>query len=92
MAKMGVDSEAMRDQAKRLRDIAESLEDITNDITKEVVGLELTWKGDAARAFEDSFATYSKNYTVIYNTLMEYATFLDKAAKIYDEVETANKA
>ncbi len=90
MAKIKVNSTAMRNQAKKFRNIAESLKTTTGDITAEVENLDVTWKGDASRAFIDSFTSYSRNFTVIYNTLLKYADFLDDAARKYDDTERAN--
>lgn len=90
MAATKVNSVAMRQKAKEFRNIAEAIKTTTRDITAEVNGLEETWKGDASRAFIDSFTSYSRNFTVIYNTLIQYADFLDDAAEKYDEAERAN--
>lgn len=87
MAKIKVDGEVMRAKANTFRTVAENIETLTGDMTKEIQSLENTWKGTAAENLIQKFKDLHSTFEEKNKTIIQYAEFLEKAAEAYEQRE-----
>ena len=90
MADIKVSSTGMREKASTFRSIAESIRNYTEDMKKTVENLRSSWEGTASDETRNAFTKFQETFDDKYNTIINYAKFLEEAANAYDEAEAAN--
>ncbi|MCS0674498.1 WXG100 family type VII secretion target [Cytobacillus firmus] len=84
MASIKVNSKVMRDKANSLKTIANSIRAFTEEMTKEINSLKSSWEGQAAEVAVKKFSQLSNNFKEKYDTINQYAKFLENAAEQWD--------
>ncbi len=90
MATIKVNSTVMRDKAASFKTVANSIKTFTGEMTAEIESLKAAWEGESAETTVNKFKGLADNFEDIYNTIVNYATFLEQAAEAYDNAENAN--
>ena len=90
MATIKVNSTVMREKARSFRTVANSVKAYTDEMTNEVESLKSTWEGESAETLVNKFKGLADDFEGIYETIISYADFLERAAEAYDTTETAN--
>jgi len=90
MATIKVNSTSMRDKANAFKTVASSIKTFTAEMTAEVESLRSAWQGESAETTVTKFKGLADNFEDIYQTILAYADFLEKAAESYDATEAAN--
>ena len=91
MAVIKVNSTTMREKAASFNTVANSIKTYTDEMLNEVDGLKTTWEGEAAEELIQKFKNLASTFEGVYDTILAYSTFLEKAAEAYDATENANK-
>ncbi len=89
MATIKVNSTVMRDKANGFKSVSSSVKTFTQEMINEVDSLKQVWQGEAAETLINRFKGLSDNFEEIFNTINQYADFLNQAADSYDKVESA---
>ena len=90
MATIKVNSTVMRDKAASFKTVANSIKTFTGEMTAEIESLKAAWEGESAETTVNKFKGLADNFEDIYNTIVNYATFLEQSAEAYDNAENAN--
>lgn len=90
MATIKVNSTVMREKAAAFKTVANSIKVFTGEMTNEVESLKSTWEGESAETLVNKFRGLSDDFEGIFETIISYADFLERAAEAYDNTETAN--
>lgn len=91
MAEIKVSSTGMREKAQSFRTIAESIRNYTEEMKQTIENLKSTWEGEASEETRAAFQRFQETFDEKYNTIINYAKFLEEAADTYDRTEEANK-
>lgn len=89
MATIKVDSTVMRDKASTFKSVATTIKTLTDEMTQEIESLRNAWEGESAESTVTKFKSLSATFQEKYDTINQYADFLDEAANAYDEAEKA---
>lgn len=89
MATIKVDSSVMRDKASTFKQIATTIKALTDEMTQEIESLKNAWEGESAETTVEKFKSLAGTFEEKYNTINQYASFLEEAAQAYDEAENA---
>lgn len=90
MATIRVNSTVMREKAGSFKTVANSIKTFTNEMTAEIESLKAAWEGESAETLVNKFRGLADNFEDIFETIVNYATFLEQAAEAYDNTESAN--
>lgn len=89
MATIKVDSSVMRDKASTFKQVASTIKGLTDEMTQEIESLSSVWEGESAETTVTKFKSLASTFEEKYNTINQYASFLEEAAQAYDEAEKA---
>lgn len=89
MASIKVDSSVMRDKASTFKDVATTIKGLTEEMTQKIESLRNVWEGESAETTVEKFSKLSSTFEEKYNTINQYASFLEESAQAYDEAENA---
>ncbi|MBQ8002169.1 MAG: WXG100 family type VII secretion target [Clostridia bacterium] len=89
MATIKVDSTVMRDKAGIFKNVATSIKTLTDEMTQEIESLRSAWEGESAETTVNKFKSLAATFEEKYETINQYASFLEEAANAYDEAEKA---
>lgn len=90
MATIKVNSTVMRDKAATFNGVSKTVRTYTDDMLKEIEGLRAYWEGDAAESTVKQFNSLVPKFEEICASIDKYSSFLEEAARKYDEAETEN--
>lgn len=91
MASIKIDSSVMRDKANSLQTVAKEIKGFTDEMTQEINKLSAYWEGNVAETTVKKFNALNDDFDERFNTINQYADFLNKAADEWDKVNTANQ-
>ena len=89
MATIKVDSTVMRDKAGTFKNVANTIKNLTDEMTQEMESLRSVWEGESAEATVSKFKSLASTFEEKFNTINQYASFLEDAANAYDDGEKA---
>ncbi len=89
MATIKVDSTVMRDKASTFKNVASTIKNLTDEMTQEMESLRNVWEGESAEATVSKFKSLASTFEEKFNTINQYASFLEDAANAYDDAEKA---
>ena len=89
MATIKVDSTVMRDKAGIFKTVATSIKTLTDEMKQEIESLKNAWEGESAETTVTKFNSLSSAFEEKFDTINQYANFLEEAAQAYDEAENA---
>ena len=90
MATIKVNSTVMREKASSFKTVASSVKTFTTEMTAEIENLKGAWEGESAETLINKFRGLADNFEDIFETIISYADFLEQAAEVYDNTESAN--
>lgn len=86
MASIKVNSNVMRDKANSLKSISNSINTFTEEMTNEINRLRGSWEGQAAETTVRKFNELKDDFQERYDTIIQYAKFLETTAENWDRV------
>ena len=89
MATIKVDSSVMRDKAGIFKNVASTIKNLTDEMIQEIESLRNAWEGESAEKTVSKFKSLSSTFEEKFDTINQYANFLEEAAQAYDEAENA---
>lgn len=92
MASIKANPTVMREKSTSLNSISQTIQGITDEMLSEMEGLRSVWEGEAAEETVNHFKQLKDNFQNTYETIKQYATFLDDAAKAQENAENQTKA
>lgn len=87
MATIKVDSQAMRDKASVFKNTASKIKSLTEEMTNQINNLKQTWEGESAENTVNRFKNLSGTFEEKFNTINNYAKYLEETASQYDAAE-----
>lgn len=90
MSAFHIDSATVLAASQRVAGIAARLSEDSVHLLTELTGLESSWSGQAALAFQSTVAQWRHTSQVVEQSLMSIQQALTHAANSYAEVEAAN--
>jgi WXG100 family type VII secretion target len=92
MARIGVQSEELRQQATTVKTGAAEVNDILGRLTGQIQALASTWEGAASAAFQTRWQEWQAGATQVQQAMDGMGIFLDEAARTYEETEESLRA
>jgi 6 kDa early secretory antigenic target len=92
MARIGVQSEELRQHATTVKAGAAEVNDILGRLTGQIQSLASTWEGAASAAFQTRWQEWQAGATQVQQAMDSMGIFLDEAARTYEETEEALRA
>lgn len=90
MAEIRITTQTLNDTAGKVRNHANTLNDILEQCLSTMVGLESTWQSDTAAEIRANMrALQNKFFTPYKNVVDSYAKFLDDTAATYEQTEAS---
>lgn len=90
MASIKINSTVMKEKAKTLQSIADSIRTITEEMTNEINRLKNAWEGEVAETTARKFLDLKDDFEERFETINSYAEFLENAAEAWERVNTEN--
>lgn len=85
-----ISTQVLIDTAGKIRSINDSMDEKLEQINKEMINLESTWKSDAATEIREAMRALRAAKFEDYKAVVEsYAKFLDQTAQSYESTETS---
>ena len=92
MARIGVQSDELRQQATTVKAGAAEVNDILARLTGQIQTLASTWEGAASAAFQTRWQEWQTGATQVQQAMDSMGIFLDEAARTYEETEDSLRA
>ncbi len=92
MARIGVQSEELRQQASTVKAGAAEVNDILAQLTGQIQTLASTWEGAASAAFQTRWQEWQNGATQVQQAMDAMGIFLEEAARTYEETEDSLRA
>jgi WXG100 family type VII secretion target len=92
MAKIGVQSEDIRQQSTNVNKGSAEVTDILTRLTGEIASLAGTWQGAASQAFQDRWQEWQNGATQVQQAMEHMGQFLAQAAEAYETTEDQLRA
>lgn len=92
MARIGVQSEDLRQQASAVKAGAAEVNDILGRLTGQIQTLASTWEGAASAAFQTRWQEWQAGAAQVQQAMDGMGIFLDQAAQTYEETEESLRA
>lgn len=90
MASIKVNSVVMKDKANTLQSIAKSIKGFTDEMISEMDRLNSVWEGEVAETTVKKFKGLADDFQERYDTINNYAIFLNNAAEEWEKVNNEN--
>lgn len=87
MAKIGVQSEDIRQQSANVNKGAAEVTDILGRLTGEITNLAGTWQGAASDAFQQRWTDWQNGAKQVQQAMEAMGQFLGQAAEAYESTE-----
>ncbi|QJY47941.1 WXG100 family type VII secretion target [Pseudonocardia broussonetiae] len=87
MARIGVQSEELREQSSRVAMGSTEVTDILNRLTGEIGALAASWQGAASEAFQSRWAEWQAGAQQVQAAMDNMGVFLEQAATSYEATE-----
>ena len=87
MARIGVDSEDLRQHSSVVTTGANQVSEILTRLTGQIQDLAARWEGAASEAFQGRWHDWQQGATQIQQAMDEMGTFLAQAAEAYEATE-----
>lgn len=91
MSSTKVNSTVMREKATRLREISKTIKSFTEEMTGEMNCLRSAWEGEVAETTVRKFQGLTDDFEERFNTINNYARFLENAAEEWDRVNEEDR-
>ena len=92
MARIGVQSEELRQQAGTVKVGASEVSEILSRLTGQIQTLASSWEGAASAAFQARWQEWQAGAAQVQQAMDGMGIFLDEAARTYEETEEALRA
>ena len=92
MARIGVQSEELRQQAATVKVGAGEVNDILSRLTAQIQTLASSWEGAASAAFQTRWQEWQAGAAQVQQAMDGMGIFLDEAARAYEETEESLRA
>lgn len=92
MARIGVQSEELRQQAGAVKTGAAEVNEILSRLTGQIQALASTWEGAASAAFQTRWQEWQTGAAQVQQAMDGMGVFLDQAALTYEETEESLRA
>ena len=92
MARIGVQSEELRQQAGAVKAGAAEVNDILGRLTGQIQTLASSWEGAASAAFQARWQEWQAGAAQVQQAMDGMGIFLDQAAVTYEETEESLRA
>jgi early secretory antigenic target protein ESAT-6 len=92
MARIGVQSEELRQQATTVKAGAAEVNDILGRLTGQIQTLASTWEGAASAAFQTRWQEWQTGANQVQQAMDSMGIFLDEAARTYEQTEESLRA
>ena len=90
MAEILVDPQELKNKAGTLKNCAQTISEIVEDVDKEMKSMSIYWEGEAAGSSVQKFEELKKKIETSYENIEKYSKFLENAAADYEHVEITN--
>lgn len=88
MQKLTVQSEDLHDQSRQVTSGANDVNEILGKLTSQIADLASRWEGGASQAFHSRWTEWQNGAKQVQQAMDDMGTFLEQAAKAYEETET----
>ncbi|OLT14079.1 hypothetical protein BJF78_19920 [Pseudonocardia sp. CNS-139] len=92
MARIGVQSEDLRQQSTTVKTGAAEVNDTLGRLTGQIQTLAASWEGAASAAFQARWQEWQAGATQVQQAMDSMGIFLDEAARAYEETEDSLRA
>ena len=92
MARIGVQSEELRQQAAAVKVGAGEVNDILSRLTGQIQTLASSWEGAASAAFQSRWQEWQTGAGQVQQAMDSMGIFLDEAARTYEQTEESLRA
>ena len=92
MARIGVQSEDLRQQATAVKAGAAEVSETLSRLTGQIQSQAATWEGAASAAFQTRWQEWQAGATQVQQAMDSMGIFLDEAARAYEETEDSLRA
>jgi 6 kDa early secretory antigenic target len=92
MARIGVQSEELRQQASAVKAGAVEANEILARLTGQIQSLASSWDSAASAAFQTRWQEWQNGATQVQQAMDSMGIFLEEAARTYEETEDALRA
>lgn len=79
----------VKDTAIKINDLNQQLTERLNEIKKELLGLQSTWKSDAAETIMEKMNGMEPRFKEYNDVVSSYVTFLNDTVTAYEETESS---
>lgn len=88
--KIQVSPTTLRSKASELRNNANNIQSLTEEMSQEINSLRAYWEGSAAETYVSKFEGLRDDFKERYDVINTYAKFLDEAASSFEAAENVN--
>ena len=92
MARIGVQSEELRQQAGAVKGGAAEVSDTLGRLTGQIQSLAASWEGAASAAFQTRWQEWQAGASQVQQAMDSMGIFLEEAARTYEDTEEALRA